>query len=72
MTLRPLRCGFLTEFFSAGERRELRDPNGSPTARQLLRLNHLGALAVVEPGQLPPVTKGSAAAALDLLTDEAP
>ena len=47
-----------------GEWRELRDPDASATARQLLRLNALGLLEVVEPGS--PLTKAEAAAALEL------
>jgi hypothetical protein len=44
--------------------RKLEAPHGSPTARQLLRLNHLGRLQIRdEPGE--PVTKLDAALALD-------
>jgi hypothetical protein len=64
-SIRPLAAGATTHFMFGGERRDLRQPEGRPTARQLLRLNDLGALALVEPGQV--ITKGAAAGALDVL-----
>ncbi len=71
--LRPLRkLEPLTEFRWGDSWRELRDPDDHPTAKQLLKLNGLGCLAVVEPGQVQPLSKGEAAAALAfLLTGEA-
>ena len=67
MSLRLLRFAPIRSFVFEGQVRELKEPDGPPTARQLLRLNALGALAVVEPGQLGPITKGEAAGALDVL-----
>jgi hypothetical protein len=68
LRLLPRRC--LYRFLHRGEWRELRDPTGPPTGRQLLRLNHSGALALVEPGQVEPISKGEAAYALDVLGRE--
>jgi hypothetical protein len=60
----------LSSFRFAGEVRELKEPEGPPTARQLLKLNGLGVLCLVEPGQVEPLTKGLAAAVLDALLEE--
>jgi hypothetical protein len=70
--VRLLSLGRITGFTFGGERRELINPDGSPTARQLLKLNALGLLAAVEPGQVEPLTKAEAAWVLDrALRDEA-
>jgi hypothetical protein len=46
--------------------RVLKDPNGAPTGRQLLRLAHAGLLEIrSEPG--PPLSKLDAAIAIDRL-----
>ena len=69
MKLKPLKAQFVTAYFhESGEIRELIEPDGHPTGRQLLKLNRLGALALVEPGQGEPIQKGTAAAAIDVLT----
>jgi hypothetical protein len=65
LVVRPISC-----FTFEGERRVLREPEGTATHRQLVRLSALGLLALVEPGQVDPVTKGEAAAALDVLLRE--
>ena len=49
----------------SGEWRELVEPDGPPTWRQLLRLNALGLLELIPPGQGAPLTKAEAAAAID-------
>jgi hypothetical protein len=67
VNLRLLPRRTLYRFLHGDAWRELRDPTGAPTARQLLRLNHVGALALVEPGQVDPISKGEAAYALDVL-----
>ena len=67
MSFRLLRFVPIRRFVFEGHVRELKEPDGPPTGRQLLRLNALGALALVEPGQLQPITKGAAAGALDVL-----
>jgi hypothetical protein len=69
---RLLELGRSTRFVFNDVPRELNDPDGPATARQLRRLNELGLLAVVEPWQVPPLTKGQAAWVLDAaLKDEA-
>jgi hypothetical protein len=69
--VRLLELGFNTAFVFDGERRELSEPDGLPTGRQLMKLNALGLLAAVEPRQKP-LTKGEAAWLLDeALKDEA-
>jgi hypothetical protein len=70
--VRLLELGRTSAFWFAGELRELRDPDGSPTGRQLLKLNWLGLLAAaVEPRQVAPLSKGQADWLLDLaLGDE--
>jgi hypothetical protein len=57
----------ITGFVDArsGEWCDLREPDGPPSARQLWRLNQLGMLELVPPGQAAPLTKGEAAAAID-------
>jgi hypothetical protein len=68
---RLLELGFNTRFVFGNEVRELVEPSGPATPRQLARLNRLGLLAVVEPGQVEPLTKGEAAWLLDrALADE--
>jgi hypothetical protein len=70
--IRLLRFRPIMSFVFEGHVRDLKDPDGPPTPRQLARLNHLGALAVIEPGQLRPITKGDAAGALDVLEEPMP
>jgi hypothetical protein len=48
-----------------GDRRELVDPDGPATGRQLRRLNRAGRLELVDPGRAEPLTKAEAAAAID-------
>ena len=55
-----------------GEWCELRDPDGPATGRQLMKLNHAGALVVVEPGQSTPLSKGEAAAVIDSVARDDP
>ena len=62
---RLLARGFLESFEVDGKVRVLNEPEGPATGRQLRRLNELGVLAVVEPGQVEPLTKGAAAYAID-------
>jgi len=72
VNLTLLEAGFVTSYrHQSGEVRELIEPDSQPTGRQLMKLNYLGALALVEPGQVEPIQKGSAAAAIDLLTRRA-
>jgi hypothetical protein len=54
------------------EWRELVDPDGPATPRQLARLNRAGALELVAPGRATPITKGEAAAAINDGDDEGP
>lgn len=69
MNVRLLRRRFFHRFVTpSGKVHELREPEGPATGRQLLKLNALGALAVVEPGQVDPIRKGDAAGAIDALT----
>jgi hypothetical protein len=71
--VRPLPLQFWTEFrTSSGEVRELKDPEGPATPRQLRRLNDTGCLIVVEPGQAIPIRKGEAAFAVSLVGDAKP
>jgi hypothetical protein len=49
----------------SGIERELRDPDGPATRRQLLRLNAAGVIDLVQPGRAAPITKAEAAAAID-------
>jgi hypothetical protein len=62
----------LTGFVVDWQWRELRDPDGPPTGRQLERLNRAGMLELVQPGEAQPITKGEAAAAIDDAGDERP
>jgi hypothetical protein len=63
---RPIRTGFWHEDADGVvEWRELLNPDGAPTGRQLLKLNVLGMLELVGSGEAKPVSKGEAAAALD-------
>lgn len=57
--------GRITGFAVDGEWRELCDPDGPPTGRQLLRLNRLGLLAIAEHAIAKPITKGEAAWLID-------
>ena len=58
---RPGVTGFYTE---SGEWRELVDPDGEATYRQLAALNRLGCLAIIVPGHAAVITKGVAAGVL--------
>jgi len=70
VNLTLLDAGFVTSYrHQSGDVRELIEPDGQPTGRQLLKLNRLGALALVEPGQVEPVQKGTAAAAIDAMRE---
>lgn len=60
MTRRRI-TGFAFDF----DWRELKDPDGPPTLRQLARLNYLGCLELVPAGVAEPITKAQAAAAID-------
>jgi hypothetical protein len=64
--VRLLDLGRSTVFVFNDVPREINDPDGPATARQLRRLNELGLLTVVEPGQVPPLTKAEAAWTLDV------
>jgi hypothetical protein len=71
MKILPLQ--FWTEFRTpSGELRELKEPEGPATPRQLRRLNDAGCLVVVEPGQATPIRKGEAAFAVSLVRDAEP
>lgn len=65
--MRLLHLGFVSVFFDrrSGEWRDLVEPEGLATSRQLYWLNAHGLLAVVEPGQVEPLSKGVAAYAID-------
>ena len=69
--IRLLRFHPITHFQFEGHVRALKEPDGPPTLRQLARLNYLGALVIVEPGQVAPITKAQAAGALDVLEEPA-
>ncbi len=60
-----LDAGFATSFKKDGREVALRDPDKGPSDAQLAMLNKAGVLAIVKPGQVDPITKGSASAALD-------
>jgi hypothetical protein len=49
----------------SGGWRELADPDGPPSGRQLRWLNRLGMLELVAPHQAEPLTKAEAAGAID-------
>jgi hypothetical protein len=71
--MNPLRLEFWTSFTTRdGELRELTDPEGPATPRQLRRLNDTGCLVVVEPGHAIPIRKGEAAFAVSLVGDAKP
>jgi hypothetical protein len=56
----------MTEFVAAdGTIRQLKEPHGPATSAQLARLNRLGMLELVGPGEAQPLSKGEAAAAID-------
>ena len=54
----------------SGEWRELIDPDGPATTRQLHRLDREGRLELVGPGKATPLTKAEAAAAIDEVIGE--
>jgi len=63
----------LDGFRFGDEWRNLKNPTGPPTWRQLLRLNALGCLELVPPGESQPITKAEAAYALnDAQPDDQP
>jgi len=61
-----LGAGSRTTFEKEGRTIELRNPDGMPSDAQLAMLNKAGVLAIVQPGQCQPITKGEASAALDV------
>jgi hypothetical protein len=67
---RLMPLGRLTWFWFEDGRRELVNPDGPPTGRQLEKLNKIGCLAVVEVGQVEPITKAQAAYAIDVAMTE--
>ena len=72
MNLRLLKAGYVTSYrHQSGDVRELIEPAGLATHRQLHLLNRRGLLAVVEPGQAVPLTKAEAAYAIDATTEAA-
>jgi hypothetical protein len=58
---RPTTTGFWFE----GAWRELKDPDGPPSGRQLQFLCAHGCLEIIEPGTAAPLTKGECAAAIN-------
>jgi hypothetical protein len=71
MKAMPLQ--FWTEFRTqSGELRELNDPEGPATPRQLRRLNETGCLVVVEPGTATPIVKGEACYAVSVAGETEP
>jgi hypothetical protein len=70
--MRVLRLEFWTSFTMNGELRELKEPDAPATGRQLSRLNRSGMLVVVEPGEAPVLSKGSAAYCVSVATDAEP
>ena len=71
--MNPLRLEFWTSFSGPdGEPRELKDPEGPATPRQLRRLNAAGALVVVEPGSAQPLRVGEAAFAVSVAGEAEP
>ena len=65
--LRRLRFESRRSFVVDGKVRALRDPAAPATARQLRLLNDLGALGIVQPGQVEPIKTADAAGAIDQL-----
>lgn len=55
----------LDGFWFGSEWRALVNPDGPPTARQLLKLNALGCLELVPASDAQPITKAEAAYALN-------
>jgi hypothetical protein len=49
VTIRPIPLRELRSFEVNGRVRDLADPDGAPSAKQLLALWHAGALAIVHP-----------------------
>jgi hypothetical protein len=71
--VKVLALRFWTSFETpSGELRELKDPEGPATPRQLRRLNDMGCLVIVEPGQATPIRKGEAAYAVSLVRETEP
>jgi hypothetical protein len=64
---RPKIAGFIDP--RSFEWRELRDPDGPATWRQLRRLNREGRLELVPAGTAVPISKAEAAFALDAAGD---
>ena len=63
-----MRRPSVTGFWSNGRWCELREPDGPPTGRQLLKLNALGLLELAEHPVNHPITKGQAAHKIDEAT----
>lgn len=57
-------------FLPSGEARELTNPDEPASPRQLRRLNAAGCLIVVQPGDGRTLTKGEAAHAVSLITED--
>lgn len=55
----------LTTFRFRGQWRDLKDPFGLPTARQLSALNRAGMLELVDVGEAEVIDKGEAAYAIE-------
>lgn len=64
-SVKLLGAGFRDTFTKDGREIALRDPEKGPSDAQLAMLNKRGALAIVKPGQVDPISKGQASAALD-------
>jgi len=56
-------------FYVDGQRRELQEPDGPPTKRQLLWLAKRGYIEIVDE-PVRPLTKGECASAIDRVRDE--
>jgi hypothetical protein len=71
--MKKLALEFWTQFVTpSGEVRELVDPEGPATVRQLRRLNAVGALVIVEPGTAKPIVKGEACYAVSVAGEMEP
>ena len=64
-----LDAGFRSTWSKNGREMDLRSPEGAPSDAQLAILNKRGCLAIVQPGQVEPISKGTASAALDVISN---
>jgi hypothetical protein len=71
-TVRAVALGRVLSFVVGEQERVLREPDGPPTGRQLLWLNHHGLLAVIAPDEATPITKAEAAYAIDQANENTP